>query len=533
MKKSSFIEGTFIATFAVVLCKILGLVYVIPFHAIIGSKGGALYSYAYSIYTIFLSLATSGIPIAMSKIISEYETLGYTYTKNRAYKLASRLIILLGVISFLVLFIFADKCAYLILGDVTGGNTIEDVTTVIRVVSTAILIVPLLSVKKGYLQGHKIMEVPYISTVVEQVVRVIIIVLGSYLSYKVLKLSLATSVSVAVFGATIGAIAALIYVASKSRKLKDEDPSAGKKYSDKYILKKIIFYAMPFILIDLIKNAYGMIDVFTVVKGLVKLGYSATDAENVISILSTWGSKLNMIIVSLVVGLSASLVPNMMSSFVKKDYSDVSRKINQSLQILIASTIPMTIGLSFLAQPVWVAFYGFDNVGISIFTFYVFTSISLSFYSLLIDATQTLNFTKLSIGSLLGAFILKALINVPIMGLCKTIGIEAYYGPVIATLISQVFVIIFLLIMLNKKIKVTYYSALKTLIKTILSTGIMVVVLMIIKLFIPLNVTGRFSSILICILYAIVGGIVYLVASYKSGILKDVLGKNYKIRFKR
>ena len=77
MKKNNFFEGSFIATLGIVVCKIIGLLYVIPFYAMISSKGATLYSFAYSIYTVFLSLSTSGIPIAMSKLVSEYNSLEY------------------------------------------------------------------------------------------------------------------------------------------------------------------------------------------------------------------------------------------------------------------------------------------------------------------------------------------------------------------------------------------------------------------------------------------------------------------------
>jgi len=83
MKKNSFLMGAFISTLGIVICKALGLVYVIPFYAIIGVQGGALYSYAYSIYNMFLNLATSGIPIAMSKVVSEFNELKYYFTKER------------------------------------------------------------------------------------------------------------------------------------------------------------------------------------------------------------------------------------------------------------------------------------------------------------------------------------------------------------------------------------------------------------------------------------------------------------------
>ncbi len=72
MKKSTFVKGAFITTLGIIISKILGIIYVIPFHSIIGDEGGALYGYAYTIYTLFISLASAGIPLAISKLVSEY-----------------------------------------------------------------------------------------------------------------------------------------------------------------------------------------------------------------------------------------------------------------------------------------------------------------------------------------------------------------------------------------------------------------------------------------------------------------------------
>lgn len=75
LKKSSFLEGAFIATFCIIVTKILGILYVIPFYKIIGEQGGTLYGYAYNIYNVFLILSSAGIPLAISKLTSEYNTL--------------------------------------------------------------------------------------------------------------------------------------------------------------------------------------------------------------------------------------------------------------------------------------------------------------------------------------------------------------------------------------------------------------------------------------------------------------------------
>lgn len=112
MKKNSFVEGTIIATIFIVLVKILGMIYVVPFYSIVGSKGAALYSYAYNIYLIFLSISSAGIPNAISKIISEYDTLGFVEAKTRAYKLSKRIITILSIVSFLALFVFAEGFAH-------------------------------------------------------------------------------------------------------------------------------------------------------------------------------------------------------------------------------------------------------------------------------------------------------------------------------------------------------------------------------------------------------------------------------------
>ena len=187
MKKNNFFEGSFIATLGIVVCKIIGLLYVIPFYAMISSKGATLYSFAYSIYTVFLSLSTSGIPIAMSKLVSEYNSLEYYNTKEKVYKIGKYIIIGLGIFFFIVLMITAPAIANFILGkNSSGGNTVSDVAFVIRLISTALLVVPILSVTKGYLQGHKYMTPSSISNVIEQIIRVAVILIGCFVSLKIM-----------------------------------------------------------------------------------------------------------------------------------------------------------------------------------------------------------------------------------------------------------------------------------------------------------------------------------------------------------
>ena len=107
VKKNSFVIGAFITTLGIVISKVLGILYVIPFHAIIGERGGALYGYAYTVYLMFVSVSTAGLPLAISQIVSEYQTLGYYKAKKRAFFLGKRIALILGCVFFFFQIIFA------------------------------------------------------------------------------------------------------------------------------------------------------------------------------------------------------------------------------------------------------------------------------------------------------------------------------------------------------------------------------------------------------------------------------------------
>ena len=539
MKRTGFLAGAAISVIGIVICKVIGLVYVIPFYAIIGTQGGALYSYAYSIYNVFLNLATSGIPVAMSKVVSEYNEMKFYNTKERVFKIGLKVISILCVISFLILFIFAPNLANMIIGGVEGGNTVEDVTMVIRVISTAVLVVPFLSVSKGYLQGHKIMQVSSIADILEQLARVIVILAGSFLTLKVFHLSLNTAIGVAVFGATVGALVAYFYVFSKIRKSKDlkrheKATIEEKKITNKSLVRKIVFYAMPFVVISLLQSIYVMVDVFTVVKGLVGLGYTTAISENVVSVIQTWGSKLNMIVMSISTGIITSLIPTIASAYAVRNIKEVNGKITQALQSLFLVVIPLSVGISFMSSAVWTVFYGYDELNSSIFKLLILSQIPLSICSVMVNTNQTMNNTKATITALGGSLLFKILLNVPFMHLFNFLGLEAYYATISLNIIIDSSASIYLLRKVKMETDINYLKTLRTLIKVIMCTLIMVLGLSILNLFIPSYSISRMGSILYIILYGVVGILIYFFVAYKSNTISDIVGKDFveKIIFK-
>ena len=537
MKKNSFMQGAVIATFAIIFTKFIGIVYVIPFYKIIGDQGGALYGYAYTIYSTFLSLSTVGIPLAISKLVSEYNAKGFTHARERVYKQGKRAITVFALIIFLVLVIFAKPIARLIIGDIEGGNTIKDITFVIRVIATALLVIPSLSISRGYLQGNKYITSSSLSQVVEQLFRVIVVVLGSYL------MLLATgnvtwAVSVACFGATIGGLIAYLYLRQKIVKNKKdfeilEEKEEEKLITTKEIWKKIIKYAFPFVMIDVVGNACQIINMFTVVKILVNnTGYTVQNAEIVMSTLTTWGSKLCMIVSAVATGLVVSLLPHITDSYVKKDNKTVTKYINESYELLLYLAIPMTVGLSFLAKPVWELFYGNHGLASEVFSVFIFNGLTSALYTVTLTIMQSVDKYKVVFYSLFLEVIIKLVLQYPLMIFAYKIGIGPYCGNIAATIVATCSTFIISMLYMVIKMKISLKKSLITTFKIRLSTLIMLLILIVLNKFVPIVVTGRFNSLFIIILYTLVGGLIYFLITYKSIFVK-LSGKELLNKLKR
>ena len=533
MKKNSFIAGTFIATLSLIFVKILGMLYVVPFYAIVGTKGGALYSYAYNIYNIFLLISAAGIPSAISKIISEYDALGKYEAKNRAYKLAKKLIMLISTITFVMLFIFAEEIATLIIGDLKGGNTIEDVCFVIRCISFSVLLIPHLSVTKGYFQGHKYIGPSSVSNLIEQVVRITIILVGSYISLKVFKSSLPIAVGIAVSGAFFGGLVAYIYLSAKMRKHKSE-LNLDKTYrkddiSDKDIIKEIIKYAVPFIIINIIGSIYNFTDMILILRTLNHFNYSAEDVEFITSVISTWGPKISMIVNSMASGMSYALIPMIVSAYAVRNFKELNNHLNKALQIIIFVSLPMAIGLSILSTPVWTLFYNTNPYGGAILKIMIFNALLGNIAMISNSILQSSNRFKLVyLNNIIGSLI-NALLDVPLMILCHKIGIGAFYGAIFATSIGYIISIYISLHFIQKEdgFKLNYSNTFKTVSKIIIPAISMVVVLFIINKFLSLDIYTKIGSLIVVIINAIIGAVIYIGISYKMGIIEDIFGKEY------
>lgn len=533
MKKNSFIEGTIVATMGIFLVKVIGIIYVIPLNAIIGEQGGALYGYGYTIYQLFLSISSAGFPFAISKITSEYNALGYKKAISNTYKISLRLISVISILIFLILFIFAPQIGKFIIGTATEGNTYQDIGYVIRMVSFAILVVPFLGVTKGLLQGYKYITPYSISQVIEQVVRVIIILVGTYVSLKVLHLPLKVGVGIAVSAAFFGGLAAYIYLKIKIKKanlLPKNVADDEVLISSKEIIRKILMYSIPFIMISLVNNLYTTVDMILLSRTMNDLLHlKSSIVDSIVGVYTTWGIKLNNIILAVSTGLVTSLIPNIVTSFTKKDMKDVNDKFNKAIQCVLLVIVPMTIFLSLLVHPVWTLFYGKSYYGPIVYQYFVYTALFGGVYTIIVNTLQGINKYKLVIATVMVGLITNAILDVPLMLLFDKMGMNVSYGAITAALIGYTLSTITSLSILKRKYLFRFDQTFKKLPKYLFSWLCFILSIYLMKLFIPTNLPGRFIQIPILMVYGVVSFLIYIYINYKNGNVKSVFGN--KIHF--
>ena len=531
MKKNSFIGGAFIATLGIIIVKVIGLLYVIPFNAIIGEQGGALYGYGYNIYNLFLSISSAGFPFAISKLTSEYSALGIKSAVRDTYKIATRIILIISILIFIILFVFAPQIGKLIIGNATGGNTYKDIGFIIRMISFAILVVPFLSVTKGFLQGHKYITPTTVSQVIEQIVRVIVILLGSYLALNVFKSTITTAVGIAVSGAFFGGVAAYIFLKrklnkSKLLKIETEEKTIASK---KEIGKKILTYSIPFIVISLVYNLYNTVDMILVSRTMNDiLKFPASVTESVVSVFTTWGVKLNSILLAITTGLTTSLIPNIVSSYTKGNMDDVNNKFNKAIQCVLLIIVPITLFLSLLAKPVWSLFYGPSTYGPIVYKMFVFAALFGGLYSIVTNTLQGLNKYKLVITTVLIGLLINTVLDVPCMLFMNNLGYDVSYGAVIAAMIGYTTSIVISLVVLNKKYGFKFNDTAKKLPGYIISWTALIVSITILKMFIPINLEGRLIQIPILGLFGLISFGIYGVINYFNGNLTAIFNLRRK-----
>lgn len=520
---SKLLRGTFILTVGTILSKVLGLFYVIPFYQIVGKHGTQLYNYGYVPYTIFISIATAGIPLAVSKFISKYNALEEYAVGRRLFKSGLLVMMLTGFASFLIMYFISPALAQMSIDD-KSSYSIGEVTTVMRAVSWALIVVPFMSLIRGFFQGHQSMGPSAVSQVIEQIVRILFTLAGAYV---VLKMNggIVSAVSVSTFAAFVGAIgglAVLLWYWYTRKHFLDElllEDKGTVNISLPQIYKEILLYAAPFVFVGIANPLYQLIDQVTFSRAMEAI-HQTKLADTAFSILNFQSQKIVIIPVSLATAFSLTLVPSVTSAYVANDRKEMAHQLNQAFQVLLFLTLPAALGLSLLAEPVYTVFYEHDTLGISVLATYAPVAILFSLYSVTAAILQGINEQRFTILSLLVGLLIKLSLNIPLIKAMET------QGAVLATALGYFASIIINLVVIKIYSGYRFRLVVRRCLLIVIFAGIMWVgteiALQILELF--LSPESKIQSLIIIIICAIVGSGIYFYLGLKSRLVYRLFG---------
>ena len=397
MSKSSFVKGAGILAISGLLVKFIGAVFRIPLTNIIGTEGIGLYQLAYPIYAFLLVASTSGLPVAISKMVSEEVALGNHYGAYRIFRISLRLLTLLGIVTSIILFVGSGFISRL-------QNNPKSIYPLMAI-SPALFFVSVMSAYRGYFQGMHMMTPTALSQIIEQLGKLII---GLTLAYLWIPKGPEFAAAGAILGVTLSEVAALVFMLGvyrnkKAAIIRQVRASYRTRYQEhsRVIIRRIIEIAVPVTIGASIMPLVNLADQIIVINRLQpvidkisNIPYSLEDftkfvldkggelasgltmenaavlmpelyeeftkklATSLYGILSGAVNTLINFPAVLTIALAMSLVPAISESFALKDKRGIAEKTTMGIRLTLLIGVPAAVGLAVLAGPILRLLYG-------------------------------------------------------------------------------------------------------------------------------------------------------------------------------
>lgn len=348
-KKQNYLQGAAILAAGVIIMKILGFIYKVPLGNILGDEGYTHFLVAYNIYSVFLTLATAGLPVALSRMISEANTMNRPNQVRRIFSVAWRTFFVLGVVCTLIMALFPDELADL-LGDPEANISI-------MVLSPAVLLVCLTSAYRGYCQGHENMTPTTVGQVLEVLAKVVAgLALAWYLTRA--GYSLPKSSAGAIFGVTVGSLAALGYMLLYKRRHYSSAANGNDTPESRgHALRTLLRIGIPITIGSSVLSLINLVDSGLCLGRLQDAaGFSYEEAKVLFGVYGKAQTLYNLP-ASFITPLTISVVPAIAAAIALHRNREASRIAENSLRIAAVIALPMGVGLSVLADPIMSTVY--------------------------------------------------------------------------------------------------------------------------------------------------------------------------------
>lgn len=448
------VNGSAWMTAGSILSRILGAIYIIPWGIWFGSlffQGNALFAKGYNIYSFFLIAAIAGIPSAIAKQVAHYNALNEYGVGVRLYKRGLVLAAITGIVCALVLYFGAPLFS--------GGD--ENVIPVLHSLAWAVLIIPTMSLTRGYFQGYQQMAPSAISQFVEQLARVIYMLITAFVIMRVMHGNWVTAVSQSTFAAFIGALGGLLVLGVYYWRRRDEFRGLVANSNNEIIVpasqlyREILQQSVPFIVLGAGITIFQLIDQFTFFKIMKMAGdYSQVYLNDLFAMFAANANKLIMITVSLSSALAVTAVPLLSEAYTKNNKHEISRQITNVFLMFEFVMIPSALGMAAIAQPLNIVFYGAQQAGLAtqILEFSSYISIILGLFTVTSAIMQGISQNKRAVKYFVVGTIVKFIVQYPAVYFLGS------FGTLVATGIGLIVANYLIIRSLNNQFGLDYHA---------------------------------------------------------------------------
>lgn len=522
-QQEQMVKGTAWLTAGNFISRLLGAVYIIPWYAWMGkhaAEANALFGMGYEIYALFLLISTVGIPVAVAKQVSKYNTLGSPQKATYLVRKILHFMLLLGVIFAVIMYVGSPLFASLS----RGG---KELVPVLRSLTLAVLVFPSMSVLRGFFQGFNNLKPYAMSQVAEQAIRVIWMLLTDFFIMKLGSGDYISAVTQSTFAAFIGmfaSVAVLVYFLWRYGLLGvlvGREPE-GIEVDTKEILVETVKEAIPFIITGSAIQIFKLFDQFTFGNTMALFtNYSNAELKVMFAYFSSNPGKVTMILISVATAIAGVGIPLLTENFVKNDRVAAGRLVINNLQMLLMFLLPAITGAVILAKPLYTVFYGLpQGQALGLFVASLLQTVILSLYTVLGPMLQALFENRKAMIYFGYGVLAKMVLQVPSIYLFHA------YGPILSTAIALLLPIVLMYLEIQK---ITGFKR-RTLRRTSLLVLILTVVMTIFVVLVNWGLSfviadsNRWTSIFYLIVVGGVGVAVYGVFALKTRLIDKMLG---------
>lgn len=430
-KKANFLKGAVVLSVAGAISKVLGAIYRIPLARLLGGEGIGLYQMAYPIYTTILALATAGVPVAISVLVSRKETQGYTGDSKKIFRVSLLILFVAGILLTLLVMNSAQFLATTVLQEPRAHYPIY-------AVAPAIFFAGMMSVFRGYFQGHQWMMPTAVSQVLEQLFRVTAVLILAFLLFP---RGLEYAAAGATFGAVIGGLVGLIvlivfYIHYKKTSAVPSGDLIYSGSSSADLAKEMVMLAIPVSFGAVVLPLVQVLDAIIVPGRLVAIGYPTAQATALYGHLSGMAAVLISLPTIFTISISTSLVPAISEALARDDQQTLKERINYGIRAGMIIALPAAAGLYVLAFQICDLLYQAPEAGIPLEPL-AFSTIVLAAFQLSSAGLQGIGRPQIAMRNLVITGILKVIFNYSLTSIPMLNIKGAAIGTVLAFLIGS------------------------------------------------------------------------------------------------